>query len=69
MFIANSYRNAAEHHQVIVEDLSRILNKAQQFTINVFDHELRQLDKNGGLESCLDGLDMKKVSLSSHLTG
>ncbi|MVP00466.1 CRISPR-associated helicase Cas3' [Paenibacillus lutrae] len=38
-----------------IEELSRLLRKAQQYTINLFDYELQQLDKNGGLERCLDG--------------
>ncbi|WP_106768729.1 CRISPR-associated helicase/endonuclease Cas3 [Paenibacillus faecalis] len=38
-----------------IEDFSRLMRKAQQYTINVFDQELRQLDKNGGIERILDG--------------
>jgi CRISPR-associated endonuclease/helicase Cas3 len=82
LFLANSYKTAAEHYHVIddattsvivpygdegkniivelngenrIDDLTRLLRKAQQYTINLFEHELQQLDKNGGLESCLDG--------------
>ncbi|UQZ85487.1 CRISPR-associated nuclease/helicase Cas3 [Paenibacillus konkukensis] len=36
-------------------DITRLLRSAQQFTINLYEHELRQLDHNNGLESCLDG--------------
>ncbi|MFB7816374.1 CRISPR-associated helicase Cas3' [Paenibacillus chitinolyticus] len=38
-----------------IEDLSRLLKKAQQYTINLMNHELMRIDKNGGLERCLDG--------------
>lgn len=38
-----------------IDDFSKLLRKAQQFTINLFDHELRQLDKIGGVERILDG--------------
>ncbi|GKS13111.1 CRISPR-associated helicase/endonuclease Cas3 [Paenibacillus chitinolyticus] len=38
-----------------IEDLSRLLKKAQQYTINLMNHELMRVDKNGGLERCLDG--------------
>lgn len=38
-----------------IDDFSKLLRRAQQFTINLFDHELRTLDKNGGLERILDG--------------
>ncbi|MBU5444858.1 CRISPR-associated helicase Cas3' [Paenibacillus sp. MSJ-34] len=82
LFLANSYRTAAEHFRVIddlttsvivpygeegkdiiaelsghsrIEDLTRLLRRAQQYTINLFDHELRILSQNGGLASCLDG--------------
>lgn len=82
LFLANSYRTAAEHFRVIddlatpvlvpygeegkeiiaelngdgrIEDFTKLLRKAQQYTINLFDYELRKLDHNGGLERCLDG--------------
>ncbi|MEC0246518.1 CRISPR-associated helicase Cas3' [Paenibacillus chitinolyticus] len=82
LFLANSYRTAAEHFYVIkdigasvivpygdegkeiiadlngggrIEDLSRLLKKAQQYSINLMNHELMRVDKNGGLERCLDG--------------
>ncbi|MEF2967719.1 CRISPR-associated helicase Cas3' [Paenibacillus sp. M1] len=82
LFLANSYRTAAEHFHVIenltttvivpykeegkdiiaelngdskIEDLTRVLRRAQQYTINLFKYELDQLDRNGGVESCLDG--------------
>ncbi|SEG63828.1 CRISPR-associated helicase/endonuclease Cas3 [Paenibacillus sp. UNC499MF] len=82
LFLANSYRTAAEHFYVIkdsgvsviapygdegkeiiadlngagrIEDLTRLLKKAQQYTINLMNHELMRVDKNGGLERCLDG--------------
>lgn len=38
-----------------IEDFSRLMRKAQQYTINLFHYELEILDKNNGLESCLDG--------------
>ncbi|MGG4108372.1 CRISPR-associated helicase Cas3' [Paenibacillus lautus] len=38
-----------------IDDFSKLLRKAQQFTINLFEHEIRSLDKNGGLERILDG--------------
>ncbi|MFE6796248.1 CRISPR-associated helicase Cas3' [Paenibacillus chitinolyticus] len=82
LFLANSYRTAAEHFYVIkdigasvivpygdegkeiiadlnggsrIDDLGRLLKKAQQYTINLMNHELMRIDKNGGLERCLDG--------------
>jgi CRISPR-associated endonuclease/helicase Cas3 len=82
LFLANSYRTAAEHFRVIddlttsvivpygdegkniiaelngesgIEDLTRLMRKAQQFTINLFEFELKLLSQNGGLASCLDG--------------
>ncbi|BFH60575.1 CRISPR-associated helicase Cas3' [Paenibacillus azoreducens] len=82
LFLANSYKTAAEHFHVIddlttsvivpygdegkdliadlngdrnIEDLTRLLRRAQQYTINLFKYELDQLDKNNGLASCLDG--------------
>jgi CRISPR-associated endonuclease/helicase Cas3 len=38
-----------------IEELSRLLRKAQRYSINVFDNELRQLSSNGGLFSVLGG--------------
>ncbi|ARF66568.1 CRISPR-associated helicase/endonuclease Cas3 [Paenibacillus larvae subsp. pulvifaciens] len=38
-----------------VDDLTRLLRNAQQFTVNLFDHEIQQLDRSGGLDSCMDG--------------
>lgn len=82
LFLANSYRTAAEHFRVIhdlttsvivpygdegkdiiaelngerrIEELTRLLRRSQQYTINLFKYEHDQLDKNAGLESCLDG--------------
>ncbi|WP_019636670.1 CRISPR-associated helicase/endonuclease Cas3 [Paenibacillus fonticola] len=82
LFLANSYRTAAEHFRVIddlttsvivpygeegkeiiaelngagvIDDFTRLLRRAQQYTINLFHYELQLLSKNGGLESCLDG--------------
>ncbi|WP_409273811.1 CRISPR-associated helicase Cas3' [Neobacillus sp. SCS-31] len=81
LFLANSYRTAAEHFQVIdqiatgvlvpygdgreiitelngsgsIDDLSNLMRKAQQYTINLFSYELDQLDKEGGLVSYLNG--------------
>jgi CRISPR-associated endonuclease/helicase Cas3 len=82
LFLANSYRTAAEHFRVIddlttsvivpygdegkaiiaelngtarIDELTRLLRKAQQYTINLFEYELQLLSKNDGLASCLDG--------------
>ncbi|WP_059172764.1 CRISPR-associated helicase/endonuclease Cas3 [Bacillus sp. FJAT-27445] len=81
LFLANSYRTAAEHFQVIdqiatgvivpygegreiitelngngtIEDLSKLMRKAQQYTINLFPYELDHLDKEGGLVPYLNG--------------
>ncbi|MGX4587601.1 CRISPR-associated helicase Cas3' [Paenibacillus chitinolyticus] len=82
LFLANSYRTAAEHFYVIkdsaasvivpygkdgkeiiadlnggarIDDLGSLLKRAQQYTINLMNHELMRVDKNGGLERCLDG--------------
>ncbi|CAG7629147.1 hypothetical protein PAESOLCIP111_03074 [Paenibacillus solanacearum] len=81
LFIANSYRTAAEHFHVIddrttsvvvpygkgediiaelngdgtIDDLTRLLRSAQHYTISLYDHELRELDRSGGLDRCLDG--------------
>lgn len=38
-----------------VEDLSQLLRKTQQFTINLYRYEKDQLDKNGGLVSYMNG--------------
>ncbi|NEZ45442.1 CRISPR-associated helicase Cas3' [Paenibacillus alvei] len=38
-----------------IDDLTRLLRRAQQFTVNLYKHELNQLDHNSGLDSCLDG--------------
>ncbi|BCJ87096.1 CRISPR-associated helicase Cas3' [Effusibacillus dendaii] len=38
-----------------IEDLSRLLRKAQQYSINLFTWEREQLEKNNGLVSLLDG--------------
>lgn len=38
-----------------IEDLTHLLRRAQQYSINLFEYELKQLDKNQGLYSCLDG--------------
>lgn len=34
-----------------IEDLSQLLRKSQQFTINLYKHELEELERNGGLET------------------
>ncbi|MEC0370667.1 CRISPR-associated helicase Cas3' [Paenibacillus chibensis] len=38
-----------------IEDFSRLLRRAQQYTINIFDYELQKLLKNDGIERILDG--------------
>ncbi|MBM4763098.1 CRISPR-associated helicase Cas3' [Bacillus sp. B15-48] len=38
-----------------IADLSRLLRKAQQFTVNLFSHEKQMLIENSGLVSLLDG--------------
>lgn len=38
-----------------IENLSKLLRKAQQYTISLFMYEREQLDKNDGLVSLLDG--------------
>ncbi|ETI70719.1 CRISPR-associated helicase/endonuclease Cas3 [Neobacillus vireti] len=81
LFLANSYRTAAEHFHVIdnlttsvivpyeagreiiadlngngsIEDLSKLLKKAQQYTINLFKFEKERLAENEGLVSLMDG--------------
>lgn len=51
-----------------IDDLTRLLKRAQQFTVNLYEHALRQLDRSGGLESCLDGkvLVLKEGAYSEH---
>ncbi|MCC3378338.1 CRISPR-associated helicase Cas3' [Paenibacillus farraposensis] len=41
--------------QQSIEDLSSLLRRAQQFTINIFHYEKQQLDQNKALVSYLDG--------------
>ncbi len=45
-----------------IEELSILLRKAQQYTVNIFDYEKEQLSKNNGLVYYLDGkvLALKK---------
>jgi CRISPR-associated endonuclease/helicase Cas3 len=38
-----------------ISDLTSLLRKAQQYTINVYKNELNNLSKNGGIVSYLDG--------------
>ncbi|MDY7044782.1 CRISPR-associated helicase Cas3' [Virgibacillus sp. M23] len=38
-----------------IDDLTHLLRTAQQYTINMYEHELRQLSENGGLVSIFDG--------------
>lgn len=38
-----------------IEDLSRLLRKAQQYSVNLFNHEKDALSKNQGLVAYLDG--------------
>lgn len=81
LFIANSYKTAAENFRVIddntisvivpyedgkeiiadlnnnntINDISRLLRDAQQYTINIYDYEREQLEKNDRLVRYLDG--------------
>lgn len=81
LMIANSYRTAANHFEVIesmttsvlvpyeggkkmiadlngarsISDLSRLLHKAQKYTINLYRYELDAISKNHGLVNYLDG--------------
>ncbi|EIT84250.1 hypothetical protein A374_15728 [Fictibacillus macauensis ZFHKF-1] len=41
--------------QFSIQQLSKLLRKAQQYTVNVFAHEKEELSKQGGLVSYLDG--------------
>lgn len=41
--------------QQSIEDLTRLLRRAQQYTINIFKHEKEQLSKNNALVAYLDG--------------
>ncbi|WP_340032056.1 CRISPR-associated helicase Cas3' [Paenibacillus sp. FSL K6-1122] len=36
-------------------EMSALLRKAQQYTVNIYDHELRALEKNGDVRSLLHG--------------
>ncbi|MNN74866.1 hypothetical protein D3C81_1911090 [compost metagenome] len=38
-----------------IEDFGKLMRKAQQYTINIFSYEMKKLDKNNGLDRCLDG--------------
>ncbi|TKH43239.1 CRISPR-associated helicase/endonuclease Cas3 [Paenibacillus terrae] len=85
LFLANSYKTAANHFQVIedhttavivpygngekegreiiadlngqqsIDDLTRLLRRAQPYTINISHFEKEQLDRNKALVSFLDG--------------
>jgi CRISPR-associated endonuclease/helicase Cas3 len=85
LFLANSYKTAADHFQVIkdhttavivpygdgekegkeiiadlnglqsIEDLSSLLRRAQQFTINITNNDKNQLSHNKALVSFLEG--------------
>ncbi|TYR79211.1 CRISPR-associated helicase Cas3' [Priestia megaterium] len=81
LFLANSYKTAADNFQVInnlstsvivpydegkeiitelngqgtIEELTQLLRRAQQFTINLYEFELEQLAKNDGIVRYLDG--------------
>ncbi|KGA98995.1 CRISPR-associated protein Cas3 [Alkalihalobacillus alcalophilus ATCC 27647 = CGMCC 1.3604] len=81
LYLANSYRTAAENFQVIeslttsvlvpygegkeiiaelnssrsIKEYAHLLRKAQYYSINLFEHEKRELIQNGGLISYLDG--------------
>ncbi|MEC0230020.1 CRISPR-associated helicase Cas3' [Paenibacillus alba] len=93
LFIANSYRTAAENFKVIddltstvlvpyedegkeliaqlngqetIEDLSRLLRKGQQYSINLFPHEREQLIRNDGLVYLLDGKVLALMETAYH---
>ncbi|WP_062354227.1 CRISPR-associated helicase/endonuclease Cas3 [Bacillus kwashiorkori] len=81
LFIANSYKTAAEYFQVIesnttsvivpfgygkeiilelngdgsIENLTKLLRMAQQYTVNLYKNEFDQLAKNNGIVSFYDG--------------
>lgn len=38
-----------------IEDWSRLLRRAQHYMVNLYRYERDELDRNGGLDSCLDG--------------
>jgi CRISPR-associated endonuclease/helicase Cas3 len=38
-----------------IEDLSKLLRKAQQYTVNLYKYELEQLTQNGGIETVYNG--------------
>jgi CRISPR-associated endonuclease/helicase Cas3 len=38
-----------------IEDLSKLMKKAQQYTINLYSQELGKLERNGGIISLFDG--------------
>lgn len=38
-----------------IEDLSHLLRKSQQYTVNLYKHELEELERNGGLETVFNG--------------
>lgn len=44
--------NSAEH----IEDLTKLLRNAQQYTVNLFPHEFEELNKQNALVSHMDGL-------------
>lgn len=37
-----------------IEDLGNLLRKAQQYTVNLYKHELDQLEQNGGIDTVFD---------------
>lgn len=52
-----------------IDDLTRLLKRAQPFTVNLYEHDLHQLDRSGGLESCLDGkvFVLKEGAYNEHI--
>lgn len=38
-----------------IEDFGRLMREAQQYTVNLYPHEKKELEQSGGLESCLNG--------------
>lgn len=39
-----------------IEDLSEVIKRSQRYTVNVYEHELNELEANGQLEALMDGM-------------